>query len=144
MLPGVPVSNTDFLRKHEWIMTSIISCVVCNCSYMHLLQLLVQKNRRCREGMGELFMMTSSNENIFHVTGHLRGTFTGHRWITRTKASNAELWYIFFLCVNKRLSKQWWGWWFETPSCFYNVTVMYITLPWMDVITIPCPKLCSG
>ena len=21
------------------------------------------------------------------------------------------------LCLNKRLSKQWWGWWFETPSC---------------------------
>ena len=25
---------------------------------------------------------------------------------------------VFFdLCPNKRLSKQWWGWWFETPSC---------------------------
>ena len=23
---------------------------------------------------------------------------------------------IFDLCPNKRLSKQWWGWWFETPS----------------------------
>ena len=24
---------------------------------------------------------------------------------------------VFFeLCLNKRLSKQWWGWWFETPS----------------------------
>ena len=22
----------------------------------------------------------------------------------------------FDLCLNKRLSKQWWGWWFETPS----------------------------
>ena len=33
-------------------------------------------------------MMTSSNGNIFRVTGH----FTGHRWIPRTKASDAELW----------------------------------------------------
>ena len=25
---------------------------------------------------------------------------------------------VFFdLCLNKRLSKQWWGWWFETLSC---------------------------
>ena len=24
---------------------------------------------------------------------------------------------FFHLCLNKRLSKQWWGWWFETPSC---------------------------
>ena len=37
-------------------------------------------------------MMTSSNGNIFRVTGHLCGEFTGHRWIPRTKASDAELW----------------------------------------------------
>ena len=37
-------------------------------------------------------MMTSSNGNIFRVTGHLCGEFTGHRWIPLTKASNAELW----------------------------------------------------
>ena len=29
-------------------------------------------------------MMTSSNGNIFRVTGHLCGEFTGHRWIPRT------------------------------------------------------------
>ena len=28
----------------------------------------------------ELVMMTSSNGNIFRVTGHLCGEFTGHRW----------------------------------------------------------------
>ena len=32
------------------------------------------------------------------------------RWIPRTKASNAEL---FFLRLNERLSKQSWDWWFE-------------------------------
>ena len=37
-------------------------------------------------------MMTSSNGNIFHVTGHLCGEFTGHRWIPCTMASGAELW----------------------------------------------------
>ena len=30
-------------------------------------------------------MMTSSNGNIFHVTGHLCGEFTSHRWIPCTK-----------------------------------------------------------
>ena len=39
-----------------------------------------------------LNMMTSSNGNIFRVTGHLCEEFPGHRWIPRTKASNAELW----------------------------------------------------
>ena len=39
-------------------------------------------------------MTTSSNGNIFRVTGHLCGEFTGHRWISRTKASDAELWCV--------------------------------------------------
>ena len=37
-------------------------------------------------------VMTSSNGNIFRVTGPLCGEFTGQRWIPRTKASDAELW----------------------------------------------------
>ena len=72
-------------------------------------------------------MMTSSNGNIFPITAHLCGEFTGHRWIPRTKASDAELWYIlwsFDLRPNKRLSKQSCGWWFETHRAHYDVTVM--------------------
>ena len=38
------------------------------------------------------YMMTSSNGNVFRVTGHLCGEFTGPRWIPHTKASDAELW----------------------------------------------------
>ena len=49
-------------------------------------------------------MITSSNGNIFRVTGHLCGEFTGRRWIPRTKASDAELWWS---ALNKRLNKQW-------------------------------------
>ena len=37
-------------------------------------------------------MMTSSNGNIFRVTGPFCGEISGHRWIPRTKASDAELW----------------------------------------------------
>ena len=40
----------------------------------------------------DICMMTSSNGNIFRVTDHLCGEFTGPRWIPRTKASDAELW----------------------------------------------------
>ena len=82
-------------------------------------------------------MMTSSNGNIFRVTVHLCGEFTGPRWIPRTKASDAEiprtkasdaeLWFFFDQRSNKRLSKQWWDWWFETPSSPlwpHSVTVM--------------------
>ena len=63
-----------------------------------------------------VIMMTSSNGIIFRVTGPLCGIFTGHRWIPHTKASDAELWCSFDLRLNKRLSKQSRGWWFEMPS----------------------------
>ena len=36
--------------------------------------------------------MTSSNENIFRVTGPVCGEFTGLRWMPHTKASDAEHW----------------------------------------------------
>ena len=60
--------------------------------------------------------MTSSNGNIFRVTGPLCGEFTGHRWIPLTKASDAEFDIFFDLHLNKPLSEQSRGWWFETPS----------------------------
>ena len=60
--------------------------------------------------------MTPSNGNIFRVTGLLCGEFTGHRWIPRTKASDVDLWCFIDLRLNIRLSKQSWGWWFETSS----------------------------
>ena len=62
-------------------------------------------------------MMTSSNGNIFPVTGHLCGEFTGPRWFLRTKASDAEFDVFFDLRLNERWSKQSWGWWFETLLC---------------------------
>ena len=36
--------------------------------------------------------MTSSNGDIFRVTGLLCGEFPGPRWIPLTKASDAEVW----------------------------------------------------
>ena len=66
--------------------------------------------------MKKLWNMTSSNGNIFRVTGHLCGEFTGPPWIPHTKASDAELWCYFDLRPNKRLGKQSRGWWFETLS----------------------------
>ena len=55
-------------------------------------------------------MMTSSNGNIFRVTGHIPSEFPAQRPVTRS-------FDVFFdLRLNKRLGKQWWGWWFETLS----------------------------
>ena len=67
-----------FLRSqlkicHHWI--------ICNIFY-----------RKSGNNHSKLIIMTSSNGNIFCVTGPLCGEFTGPRWIPHTKASDAELW----------------------------------------------------
>ena len=57
--------------------------------------------------------MTSSNGNNFIVTGHspVTGEFPPQRPVTWS-------FDVFFdLRLNEQLSKQWRGWWFETPSC---------------------------
>ena len=69
--------------------------------------------------------MTSSNGNIFRVTGHLCGEFTGHRWV---------------LC-----KKGQWRQWFETPSnplwhhcneiCDYKLKALALS-PWTGLRTI--------
>ena len=69
-------------------------------------------------------MMTSSNGNIFALlaicvgNSPVTGEFPAQRPVTRSVD-------VFFdLRLNERLSKQWWGWWFETPSrplwCHWN------------------------
>ena len=60
--------------------------------------------------------MTSSNENIFRVTGRLCRVFTGHRWFPSQRPATRSFDVFFDLRLNKHLSKQSWGWWFETPS----------------------------
>ena len=94
-------SATTFCDLPDWLVSMILAV-----SMQHLL-------------MHTCGMMTSSNGNIFRVTGPFCWEFTGHLWIPLTKASDAELWYFLWSAPwkKKRLSKQWWGWWSETPSC---------------------------
>ena len=62
------------------------------------------------------FMMTSSNGNIFRVTGHLCGEFTGPGEFPAQRPVTRSFDVFFDLRLNKLLSKQWWGWWLGTLS----------------------------
>ena len=97
-------------------------------------------------------VMTSSNGNIFRVTGHLCGEFTGHRWIPPTKASDADIWCFSVICgwingwVQNRESgrkcqdyvyikwEYWSTMWFEMPSrqlwrhCNEHTILLYFVL----------------
>ena len=68
-------------------------------------------------GARRLAMMTSSNGNIFRVTGPLCGEFTGPGEFPAQRPVTRSFDVYFDLRPNKRLSKQSWGWWFEKPSC---------------------------
>ena len=63
-----------------------------------------------------LFMMTSSNGNIFRVTGPLCGDFTGPGEFPTQRPVTRSFDVFFDLRLNKRLSKHSWGWWFEKLS----------------------------
>ena len=66
---------------------------------------------------GVTSMMTSSNGNISALLAFcagnspVTGEFLSQRLVTRS------FHVLFDLCLNKRLSKQSWGGWFETPLC---------------------------
>ena len=62
------------------------------------------------------YMMTSSTGNIFRVTGPLCGEFTGPGEFPTQRPVTRSFDVFFDLRLNKRLCKQQWGWWFETPS----------------------------
>ena len=61
-------------------------------------------------------MMTSSNGKSFRVTGHLSGNspVPGEFPAQRPVMQGFDV--FFDLRPDKRLSKQSWGWWLETPS----------------------------
>ena len=77
--------------------------------------------------------MTSSNVNIFHVTGPLCGEFTGHRWIPLTKASDAQLWHFLWSAPEQMVVQT-----IETPVicdlrchfAHYDIPVMYF---WINI-----------
>ena len=89
------------------------------------------------------FMMTSSNGKHFRVTGHfffwggnspVTGEFPSQRPVMRSFD------IVFDLRLHKRLSKQGWGWWCETPSrplwrhcnvCFHAIWQSSIMYSWM-------------
>ena len=95
---------------------SFIHCICCH--------LCVHNHRRCDKVFftwllkhGACFtMMTSSNGNIFRVTGPLCGEFTGPGEFPTQRPVTRSFDDFFDLRLNKPLSKQPWGWWFETLS----------------------------
>ena len=71
---------------------------------------IIWKLASCRYQVAVTCMMTSSNGNIFRVTAHLCGQFTGPRWFPAQRPMTRSFDIFFDLRLNKRLCKQPWGW----------------------------------
>ena len=103
------------LRRHRGHYNAIVMITGPGCSWASL---AVSVMNSCGVMAWERFhhMMTSSNGNIFRVTGPLCGEFTGPGEFPIQRPVTRSFDVFFDLRLNKRFSKQPWGWWFETPS----------------------------
>ena len=108
---------------HRWItvwITALFWCMQPKKKVFHLflwrLSIYSQFFGCIWTGTNVIRMTTSSNGNIFRVTGPLCGEFTGPGEIPAQRPVTRSFDIYFDLRLNKRLSKQPWGWWFETPS----------------------------
>ena len=86
--------------------------------------------------------MTSSNETFSALlalcagNSLVLGEFPTQRPVTRS-------FDVFFdLHPNKRLSKQWWGWWFETPPSPVWRHCNVVTQLWLGTHPTPCTRSC--
>ena len=70
-------------------------------------------------------MMTSSNGNILRDTDPLCGEFTGPGEFPAQRPVTRNFGVFFDRRLNKRLSKQPWGWWLGRHRGHYNVNVMW-------------------
>ena len=83
------------------------------------------------------YMMTSSDGNIFSVTGPLCGEFSTQMPVTRSFHN------LIDRALNKRLSKQSWDWWFEIPSppwWHHCIKIRTDSIVWICLNKCPCFK----
>ena len=107
MLHSRLTADTMLTFQHANIFTYIYLC------FLHIFASLFFIFRTIRFSFA---MMTSSNGNIFRATGPLCGEFTGSGEFHTQRPVTRSFGVFFDLRLNKRLSKQLWGWWFETPA----------------------------
>ena len=123
-------SDNKIIKKFCSFTGEIKRCKLLQCLYENLksgLAFFFKYSETWSSVKPVYLMMTSSNRNIFLVTGRLCGEFTGPGEFPTQRPVTRSLDVFFDLRLNKRLSKQPWGWWFETPSwslwCHCNVVI---------------------
>ena len=90
------LENHTGFPLYWWMFIESVSTLGCKQNHWYNAMKRLNQYRQTllqrEQGVRSKHMMTSSNGNIFRVTGPLWGEFTGQRWIPLTNASDAELW----------------------------------------------------
>ena len=126
--------QNGIVRKHIWLwcitfhtLSIRLYCAFLSCSYIIITE-SIHMNPHCSYSSGckklaltqelsRLLMVTSSNGNIFRVTGPLWGEPSPfHRWIPSQRPVTRSFGVLCDLRLNNRLSKQHRRLWFKTPS----------------------------
>ena len=112
------VSALGATRLVHWLILVAPSCLRSHNARYIMLKSLNTALYPCKANHGmfvfRAVMMTSSNGNIFRVTGPLCGEFTGPSEFPTQRPVTRSFDVFFDLRLNKRLSKQPWVWSFET------------------------------
>ena len=100
----IPFDRLFWPKLSEQVLRFVLFCVVLLCSsYGGFVSLSINAfSGIISNNVNNLpfLMMTSSNGNIFRVSGPLCGKLTGLRYIPRTKPSDAELWCFLWSAPN--------------------------------------------
>ena len=111
----------------------VVSFIPCHLALLHL---------HWKRSYCGISMMTSSNGNIYSVTGLCAGNSSEAGEIPSQSPVTRSFDVFFELCQNKRLRKKSWGWWFERLSRLLwrhgNGINLSHRLPSMELITARC------
>ena len=127
--------NTWRGNKFQWTLNfhtrKWLENIVCKVVPMRL------KSMRCWFGSFPI-MITSSNGNIFRVTGPLCGEVTGPGEFPTQRPVTRSFDVFFDLRLNKPLFKQSWGWWFETlPRSLWRHRNVHSSPLWHHIYLCP-------
>ena len=96
MIPGVQADSNNPIIAYISLIMIIIHNTVLMDKRLTIIDACLEPSVSVCDGQTFKYMMTSSNGNIFWITGYLCGEFIGNWWIPLAKASHAELWSVFF------------------------------------------------
>ena len=130
-----PFLNVAKVTCHSWLMWLFIHISLTACSktiplpiYRNMTYVISKGRRNCHVCIDRTWCESTWWRHKMETFSTLLAICPGNSSLTSEFPAQTQVtrnFNVFFdLRLNKQLSKHLWGWWFETPSGHYDVTVM--------------------